>query len=88
MSQEALEPEEGRHWKLASYGASALQTYYDETRGSGYGETYGDEGSGLMEETLTDLLADLHHLADRAGLDWEDITERAELHYSAEIAGE
>lgn len=39
---------------------------------------------GSMEENITDLLADLHHLADNFGIDWELVTRMAEVHHEAE----
>lgn len=37
-----------------------------------------------MELRISDLLADLHHLADDAGVDWQIATERGEGHYEEE----
>lgn len=37
-----------------------------------------------MELRISDLLADLHHLADDAGVDWQIATERGENHYEEE----
>ena len=40
------------------------------------------------EDTLTDLLGDLMHWADRNGVDFNDELARARMHYEAEIAPE
>jgi hypothetical protein len=36
------------------------------------------------EDRVTDLLTDLRHYADRHGIDWTTVTDRAELHYAEE----
>jgi len=56
---------------------SLLETYrqrYDA------GEDYG--------VTLTDMLVDARHWCDTIGIDFEFWSERTELHYMAEAAGE
>lgn len=48
-------------------------------------------GATLTEEISVaagDLLADLRHLFDALGLDWDGALESAEVHYRAEIVGE
>ena len=47
-------------------------------------ERYGDWSKVERETTLTDLLADLMHLAKRSKLDWDDILRRAENHFYEE----
>lgn len=37
------------------------------------------------DTVLGDLLADLHHWADRRGVDWETAVSRGEGHYDAEL---
>jgi hypothetical protein len=40
------------------------------------------------DTSLSDLLADLRHLADQRALSWDEILERADQHYAAEIRGQ
>lgn len=70
----------------ASFAATALQAYFSETRFNA--ATYGDEGSSEMDEAFGDLLCDLRHLAERAGLDWAVLNNRGELTYLEEQAEE
>ena len=66
----------------AARGNEALQSYIRE------------HGEGDDHTTLTDLLADLMHLAedrhdDRdCPLDWDDALRMARMHFEAEIKGE
>ncbi|MDH6283939.1 hypothetical protein [Prescottella agglutinans] len=46
----------------------------------------GDAGEDL-QVGLTDLLADLRHLADAAGLDWDDADKTASRRYQEEVRG-
>ncbi|UQX13402.1 DUF4262 domain-containing protein [Candidatus Mycobacterium methanotrophicum] len=45
-------------------------------------------GKGTLETTASDMLADLRHLFDALGLDWEDAMSSVERNYRAEILGE
>lgn len=42
----------------------------------------------VAEEHLTDLVSDLHHLADRVGVDLAPVLERAQRHHRTESDGE
>ena len=42
--------------------------------------------NGNHEEVLADLLCNLHHLADRIGLDFFRVMGSADMHYSAEAS--
>lgn len=42
------------------------------------------DGEEAHVEAMTDLIADLHHLADCMGLDWIKITDLAEIHHDDE----
>ena len=57
--------------------ALALHTYKDAL-----GHEYDDEET--EESSITDLMADLLHLADAEGLDHESIHRMSELHFRAE----
>ena len=41
-------------------------------------------GEEYQDYHISDLLGDLHHLADSMGEDWEFLLERASTHYMAE----
>ncbi len=41
------------------------------------------ENAGL-QSTLSDLLADMMHLADQEGVPWEDVQLTAEMHFNSE----
>lgn len=41
---------------------------------------------GEREEIISDLLSDLHHLADKLGLNWSALSKRADANYEAETA--
>lgn len=77
---------EPTNWERADRAATSLQVYHDASRGQEpfMGSSYGDEGSGEMEEAFQDLLTDLMHLADRAGLEFEELINRAVVNYDAE----
>lgn len=47
-------------------------------------ESLFDKGGEDPETILSDLIADLHHLADYRGLGWFTILNRAQWHYDAE----
>ena len=68
----------------ADFAAAALQAHFDETHFSP--DTYGDEGSELMETEICDLLGNLMHLAKRAGLDFEAMLENGRHHFEEEEA--
>ena len=74
------------NWDRADRAATALAAYHDETQGCdpGLGQSYGDEGEGVFSEAFQDLLTDLMHLADRAGLEFEELINRAVVNYDAE----
>lgn len=78
--------EEPTNWDRADRAATALQVYHDVSRGCEpfMGSSYGDEGSGEMEEAFADLLTDLMHLANRCDLDFEQLVSSAEVNYTAE----
>jgi hypothetical protein len=52
-----------------------------------FAERVGSSNEG-PEQGITDLLADLHHLADALDLSFEGLLDRADVHYAAEIRGE
>jgi hypothetical protein len=41
-----------------------------------------------VEQAISDLLCDLHHLADVNDLDWEVLIDRGDMHYVAEVEEE
>ncbi len=52
---------------------------------------YGIDHEGdhpCLEDTITDMIADLSHLANQAGLDVQRIREVAEMHFAEELADE
>lgn len=68
--------------KRAAWGLEAVETYAART-----GLDISPSADGV-ETAISDLLADLHHVADREGLDFADMVERARNHYEAETAEE
>lgn len=50
------------------------------------------ERTGIQDEdqelAMSDLISDLHHLADALSLDWDVVLQRGDGHYQAEIRGE
>ena len=44
------------------------------------------ESGDVLAEAITDLLADLQHLAEEEDLDWYQVMDRAEVHFTAENA--
>lgn len=52
-----------------------------------YMRLVGDSGEDL-KIGVTDLLGDLHHLADAVGVDWDEALDDSSRHYRAEVAGE
>ena len=49
-----------------------------------YAQVVGGQGDGALT-AMRDLLNDLHHLADAAGIDWDEVAEMT--HYNEEIGG-
>lgn len=45
-------------------------------------------GGEDVSTAISDLLADLHHLADALDLDWDALVERGDRHYQPELRGE
>lgn len=41
-----------------------------------------------LETKITDLVADLMHLSYQEGIDWGDVTRRADDHFRAEVSSE
>lgn len=41
-----------------------------------------------LATTISDLIADLHHLSDSVDLDWDHLLDRADGHYQPELRGE
>ncbi|QFG08656.1 hypothetical protein PBI_VANISOA_76 [Mycobacterium phage Vanisoa] len=54
---------------------------------SAYVQTIGGHDEGL-ETPISDLLGDLMHLADAAGVDFEEALNKAEYNYGFELNGE
>lgn len=52
-----------------------------------YSRLVGDDGDDLIVG-LTDLLADLRHLADAVGLEWDEADETAYRRHREEVRGE
>ena len=64
----------------ASYARQALAAYRD---------IIGDHDHDDHDFTaIGDLLADLQHHTYAQGLNWDDLLDRADMHYQAEIRGE
>ena len=64
--------------RRAAWGARALIGY----------ATFLGQGKCELVSTASDMLADVRHLFDALGLDWEDAMSRVERNYRAEILGE
>lgn len=65
---------------------AALDAYLRRTRAEGADRRLSLRADpGIWQESVTDLLTDLMHLADRAHLDWWELQRRAELHHDAEV---
>lgn len=64
--------EEPTNEDRANWALAALEAFEGETRTD-------------RECALSDLLADLRHLADRAGEDWDALLAHADMHYREEI---
>ncbi|QBJ01161.1 hypothetical protein PBI_ARISSANAE_76 [Mycobacterium phage Arissanae] len=54
---------------------------------SAYVKVIGGHDEGL-ETAVADLLGDLMHLADAAGIDFEEMVNKAEFNYGFELNGE
>ena len=46
------------------------------------------EDQAILAQQLSDLLCDMHHLADLADIEWDDMIRRGDMHYYDEIAEE
>jgi hypothetical protein len=66
----------------ATYANAAVDAYYLRTRHE-LGPVIGDTDD--WAETISDLLCDLHHLADLRGVEWRAAWDRGTFHYLAEI---
>jgi hypothetical protein len=75
---EHIDYEDWREGNLtrASFALLGLTAYSKRTR------TYRNES---LHTAMSDMLNDLHHLADLAGIDWEAVT--SQHHYDDEIEG-
>lgn len=62
----------------ASFGAAVLVAYAERVGGE----------SNEVDTQLSDLLADLRHLCDALGLDYDAADATAHMHYCREIHGE
>ena len=82
--------------KRRSYAADAIDAYADAAGRAYLLRDFGgiptDRLTGLLtdlnKELLTDLVADLWHLADGEGLDFESIISIAKMHHEAETDNE
>lgn len=76
----------------ADWASTALDAYAAETRNDPREQTVellgpdDREGKENAEEVMSDLLCDLHHLADRFGIEWEALLGRGAMHYRDEVA--
>jgi hypothetical protein len=43
--------------------------------------------NGEAFDAISDLICNLHHLADQHGLEWEELLNRADFHYVNETPG-
>lgn len=50
------------------------------------GTDYDGEDENDRETYAADLVANLRHLCAREGVDWDEVTRRAEMHYGDERA--
>lgn len=53
-----------------------------------YGVPMDEDDVNMLEQQMSDLLCDMHHLADAAGIQWDDMIRRSDMHYYDEIAEE
>ncbi|GBF17479.1 hypothetical protein Br6_04885 [Rhodococcus sp. Br-6] len=67
--------------------ANAVRALYAAGPLAEYAKSVGDTGEEL-QIVLYDLLADLHHLADATGVDWDSANETAHARYIEEVRGE
>lgn len=74
----------------AGWAASALEAYAAETRPiEEVSLSIGNEDDKeAFEEQLSDLLCDMHHLADKWGSDFDALMERGEGNYVEEVEEE
>lgn len=68
---------EGMNDKRAGWAEEAVTAFAAQTHQS-------IQSGSDAAEIVTDLLADLRHYADRAGIDWEQAIRMADTHYAAE----
>lgn len=45
-------------------------------------------GVDEYDTAIGDLICDLHHFADQEGIDWQEVLDRADMHYTAEVEEE
>jgi hypothetical protein len=57
-------------------------------RALGYYSQKAHGGEDYQDYHISDLLGDLHHLADAMGEDWDSLLESAAMHYNAEVGGD
>lgn len=74
------------NWDRADYARSALDAYAEQTRATE--GAVGDEDSEEFVEVFSDLLGDLHHLARRAGADFNELLASGYHHFQHEVAEE
>lgn len=46
---------------------------------------FNNDDRDALHQQMGDLLCDLHHLADLALLQWDELLDRGDYHYQAEI---
>ncbi|UJD20915.1 hypothetical protein SEA_ZIMMER_77 [Mycobacterium phage Zimmer] len=82
IDQMARNPKHGRepgdNTYNCSWAAVALSAYTKVVGG----------GDNDVATQLSDLLGDLMHLADAAGIDFDEAVNKAEFNYDAEVNGE
>lgn len=72
--------------KLSDNAFAACIAYRSHARNSNLAKVDLDrDNTELVAEVMTDLLADLRHLADDLDLVFESLDERAAFHYSHEV---
>lgn len=79
--RDGREPADLRHnnTRFAGFGVAAL---------AAYAERVGGIDGEPAEQVIRDLLADLRHLADALGEDFDYLAERAEERYREEVTGD
>lgn len=71
---------EADNTQRAAWGLAACEAFVDETFG-------GDADAESLGLVMGDLLADLMHLADAFGLDFDALIEKARFNYEPETEG-